>query len=46
VTFLDAEDPVLEALARVALRFDIPLPDAVEPLPPPGSDPERPPRLR
>lgn len=46
VTFLDAEDAVLEALARVALRFDIPLPDSPEALRPPGTDPDRPPRLR
>lgn len=48
VAFLDAEDPALEALARVALRFDLPVPEALtEAAPrPPGSDPERPPRLR
>ncbi len=46
VTFLDAEDGVVEALARVALRFDIPLPDSPDALRPPGTDPDRPPRLR
>ncbi len=46
VTFLPPDDPVLQVLSRVALRFD--LPDPVQPPTPrpPGSDPENPPRLR
>ncbi len=46
VTFLDAGDAVLGPLGRVALRFDLPLPVAAEPPAPPGTDPQRPPRLR
>jgi hypothetical protein len=48
VTFLEPDDPALAAVARVALRFDLPVPEALpEAVPlPPGSDPDRPPRLR
>lgn len=48
VGFFDASDPVTERLARVGLRFDLPqpaparAPDSAAP----GSDPDRPPRLR
>ncbi|WP_299296246.1 SseB family protein [uncultured Tateyamaria sp.] len=48
VGFFDANDPVTERLARVGLRFDLPQPaptTAPEPTAP-GSDPNRPPRLR
>lgn len=48
VMFLRAADGVAARLARVGLRFDLPAPPAPEPAPPisPGSDPDRPPRLR
>jgi hypothetical protein len=48
VTFLDLDDPALAALAKVALRFDLPVPEAAAGAVPlaPGSDPDRPPRLR
>ncbi len=48
VTFLEAGDPVMEPLVRVALRFELPLVERSEPRAPaaPGSDPEKPPRLR
>jgi hypothetical protein len=47
VVFVAAESPLAQALARVALRFDLPVPDVAD-LPPtaPGMDPSRPPRLR
>ena len=46
VGFFGAGDPICARLARVGLRFD--LPDPVQPRAPaaPGSDPDRPPRLR
>ena len=48
VTFLNAEDAGLAAMARVALRFDLPEPVRHQPSPPqaPGTDPEKPPILR
>jgi len=48
VTFLKASDAVSAQLARVALRFDLPQPDAASAAPPsaPGMDPEKPPKLR
>jgi hypothetical protein len=48
VTFLNAEDPGLAAMARVALRFDLPEPVRSEAPAPraPGTDPEKPPILR
>ena len=48
VVFLGVDDPVLELLAAVALRFDLPEPAAPEHGTPaaPGSDPSRPPILR
>jgi len=48
VTFLGSVDPATAAMARVALRFDLPQPAAPEPLQPtaPGMDPNRPPILR
>jgi len=46
VGFFRAADPVCASLARVGLRFDLPqLPDPVA-RPVPGSDPDKPPRLR
>ncbi len=48
VAFLSADDVTLPALSRAGLRFDLPAPEVNErPNPaPPGSDPDRPPRLR
>ncbi|MBY5933919.1 SseB family protein [Tateyamaria omphalii] len=48
VGFFDGRDPVTERLARAGLRFDLPQPAparAPEPAAP-GTDPNRPPRLR
>ncbi|MBV0910975.1 SseB family protein [Anianabacter salinae] len=46
VAFFASGDPITERLARVALRFDLPVPAMPEPLQAPGSDPSRPPKLR
>ncbi|SFD46957.1 SseB family protein [Roseivivax sediminis] len=48
VAFLDTFDPLAARLARVALRFDLPEPETAPASAPgaPGSDPDRPPRLR
>jgi hypothetical protein len=47
VVFLGADTAVAEALARVALRFDLPEPAAEPGVPAaPGTDPARPPKLR
>lgn len=46
VAFLAPDDPALERIAAVALRFDLPVPTAPEAPVAPGSDPDRPPRLR
>jgi hypothetical protein len=48
VAFLAGGDPATAAMARVALRFDLPAPPRAEPAAPaaPGSDPAKPPRLR
>lgn len=48
VTFLAADQPVVERMARVALRFDLPIPAAATPTAPaaPGMDPSKPPNLR
>ena len=48
VGFFDAADPVTARLARVGLRFDLPQPAPARApeLSAPGSDPDRPPRLR
>jgi hypothetical protein len=48
VTFLTDSDPLAAELARVALRFDLPQPEApqVQTIEAPGSDPDKPPRLR
>jgi hypothetical protein len=46
VTFLDAADPVIDRLARVGLRFDLPTLVVPEAPRAPGSDPDNPPRLR
>lgn len=46
VAFLAAADPVVARLSGCGLRFDLPVPPEAAPRPAPGSDPERPPRLR
>ncbi len=48
VTFLAASDPVVERLAGLGLRFDIPRPKVPEArvIAAPGSDPDKPPILR
>lgn len=47
VGFFAASDPASARLARVGLRFDLPEPDAPDvPGASPGTDPDRPPRLR
>jgi hypothetical protein len=48
VAFVAGGDAATAAMARVALRFDLPAPVRAEPAMPmaPGSDPARPPKLR
>ncbi|MEM0948946.1 MAG: SseB family protein [Pseudomonadota bacterium] len=46
VTFLKASDPMAARLAKVALRFDLPEPEAPSGPAVPGSNPDRPPKLR
>lgn len=48
VTFLASDLPVVERMARVALRFDLPQPASTVPNAPaaPGMDPAKPPKLR
>jgi hypothetical protein len=46
VAFLPAAHVLSARLARTALRFDLPAPVRPETPPPPGSDPDTPPRLR
>lgn len=48
VTFLAADMPAVDRMARVALRFDLPEPAASAPAAPaaPGMDPAKPPKLR
>lgn len=47
VVFLPASDPAAAAMARVALRFDLPPPEVQDLAPAaPGMDPSRPPKLR
>ena len=47
VVFLRPGDAAAEALARVALRFDLPVPEVQDRAPAaPGMDPSRPPKLR
>ena len=46
IAFFAASDPMAARLARVGLRFDLPEPTRPESAAPPGSDPDRPPRLR
>ena len=46
VGFFDGRDPVVERLARVGLRFDLPQPAPAATPQAPGMDPDTPPRLR
>lgn len=46
VAFCEEDDRLIEKLAKVALRFDIPKPSLSEQPIAPGTDPNRPPRLR
>ena len=48
VTFLASDEPALVPLARMALRFDLPMPALPDPVArsAPGKDPDRPPRLK
>lgn len=46
VAFVEAENPLAARLAKVGLRFDIPEPPRAAVPVAPGSDPDRPPRLR
>lgn len=46
VAFLESGDPVARRLGRVALRFDLPAPEAPPAPIAPGSDRDKPPRLR
>ena len=46
IAFFAASDPMTARLARVGLRFDLPEPPRPDPAVPPGSDPDRPPRLK
>jgi hypothetical protein len=46
VAFFEASDPVAARLASCGLRFDLPEPPERAPRAAPGSDPERPPKLR
>lgn len=46
VAFFRASDPAMARIAKVGLRFDLPEPAAPAAPRPPGSDPDRPPRLR
>lgn len=48
VGFFDPSDPVVEKLAKVGLRFDLPQGEALQQTPrmPPGSDPAKPPVLK
>ncbi|GHA45618.1 hypothetical protein GCM10008927_08260 [Amylibacter ulvae] len=48
VIFLKKSDPICAALAKVALRFDLPEPIMAEPFQPsaPGRNPDKPPKLR
>jgi hypothetical protein len=46
IVFLPADHVLTARLARVALRFDLPSPASATPRGAPGTDPDRPPRLR
>jgi len=44
--FFDKTDPALTRLSNVGLRFDVPKPSVAPPTGAPGSDPDKPPKLR
>ncbi len=46
VAFFDATDPMAARLAKVGLRFDLPEPEPTPQAAPPGSNPDKPPKLR
>ena len=46
VAFVASGDAATEAMERAGLRFDLPLPEAIEEPRAPGMDPARPPKLR
>ena len=46
VLFAEEGDPLVKRVAKVGIRFDLPLPEAPRPIVPPGSDPNSPPKLR
>lgn len=48
VSFFSLSDPAAAALSKVGLRFDLPEPERAAQTPPaaPGSDPDKPPKLR
>jgi len=46
VTFVATDQPITERLARVGLRFDLPMPEGPRAPQAPGSDPDTPPKLR
>lgn len=46
VVFLASASPAAEAMARVGLRFDLPVPESPADPAAPGMDPSRPPKLR
>ena len=46
VIFLQSSDPMVAKLSKVGLRFDLPERAETAPVSAPGSDPEKPPRLR
>ncbi|PZX18420.1 type III secretion system (T3SS) SseB-like protein [Palleronia aestuarii] len=46
VAFFDPSDAIAARLAKVGLRIDLPVPEEPGPRDAPGSDPDRPPRLR
>lgn len=46
VTFVATDQPITERLARVGLRFDLPMPSGPRAPEAPGTNPDKPPRLR
>ncbi len=46
VTFVSTDQPITARLAKVGLRFDLPMPEGPRAPVMPGSDPDKPPKLR
>ncbi len=46
VTFVATDQPITQRLTRVGLRFDLPMPEGPRAPVAPGSDPDKPPKLR